>query len=251
MLVDHTGLGPLFGFGSAPATPTPPQIRDLFWILEDLGPSNWPLQYSHFPTHGAHLALAILLGQAQGICNGSYMPSLHRDLGAAAWFLEDSTSPGLHICYGSLHSTGGPGISNAYHAELQGMHAMLLAVSSVCQAFSLPSGMLTLGCDNLGILSQLRYPKEIISCSSKHADLLQACHSLLHSLPVQVTFVHVRGHQDSLIPFAALDRLAQLNSMANDLAKQHLLLAISQHIPSLPVHPLAGKSCSRWLQAYL
>jgi len=34
--------------------------------------------------------------------------------------------------------------------------------------------------------------------------------------------------------------------MANNLAKQHLLLAIAKNIPSLPVGPLAGKpwSCS-------
>jgi len=127
-------------------------------------------------------------------------------------------------------------------------NALLLAVHSVCQAFSLPSGKITLGCDNLGILLQLHYPKETISCSCKHADLLWACHNLLHSLPVQVSLVHDQGHQDSLLPFAALDHLAQLNSMADDLAKQHLLLAISKNIPSLPVGPLAGESWSCSLQ---
>jgi len=94
------------------------------------------------------------------------------------------------------------------------MHTMLLAACSVCQAFSLPSGKITLACNNLGILLQLHYPKETISCSCKHTDLLQACHNLLHSLPVQVSLVHVWGHQDSLLPFAALDCLVQLNSMA-------------------------------------
>jgi len=242
-LVDHIGQGPLFAFGSAPSVPGhPPTPLDLSHTLEDLGHSNWPLQYSHFPLEGTHLALAILLGQAHGVCDGSYMPSLRIDLGAAAWFLEDSLSPGLHTCYGSLHSTGGPGISNAYRAELQGMHAMLLATQSICTAFSLTSGKVTLGCDNLGVISQLRYPKETISCSCKHADLIRACQGILHLLPIQVSLVHVRGHQNSQLPFEALDRLAQLNSMADDLAKQHLLLAISQSIPSLPIGPLAGES---------
>ena len=120
------------------------------------------------------------------------MPSLCSNLGAAAWFLEDSCSPGLHICYGSLHSTGGPGVSNAYQSELQGMYAMLLAVRSICQAFSLPSGKVTLGCDNLGVLSQLQFPKEMVSCSCKHADLIWACQDLLlHLLPIHVSLVHV------------------------------------------------------------
>jgi len=61
-------------------------------------------------------------------------------------------------------------------------------------------------------------------------------------VPARVSFVHVHGHQDSQLPFEALDCLAQLNSMADDLAKQHLLLAIFQSIPSLPVGPLAGES---------
>jgi len=54
----------------------------------------------------------------------------------------------------------------------------------------------------------------------------------------------VHGHQDSNLPFESLDCLAQLNSMADNLAKQHLQLAISQNIPSLPIGPLAGESWS-------
>jgi len=148
-LVDHIRQGPLFAFGLAPAAPWhPPTPPDLFHILEDLGPCNWPLQYSHFPLEGTHLALAILLGHAHGVCDGSYMPSLWLDLGAATWFLEDSSSPGHHTCYGSLHSTGGPGISNAYQSKLQGMHAMLLAIQSICQAFSLSSELYIQVCDD-------------------------------------------------------------------------------------------------------
>jgi len=175
------------------------------------------------------------------------------------------------------------------HIELSyGMHAMLLAIQSICQAFSLTPGKVTLGCDNLGVISQLCYPKKTISCSCKHvdllhasqgilcllpiqvsifhvrsnqdsqlqfpketvscsckqADLIQACKALLRLLPIYVSLVHVQGHQDSLLPFAALDCIAQLNSMANELAKKHLHLAISQGIPSLPVGPLFGESWS-------
>jgi len=164
---------------------------DLFQVLEDMGPCNWPLQFLHFPIHGVNLALAVLLGHAHGICDSSYMPSLHSDLGAAAWFLEDSHSPGLHICHGSLHSTGGSGVSNAYWSELQGMHAMLLAVHSICQAFSIPSGKVTLGCDNLGVLSQLWFHKETVSCSCKQANLIWACQALLCQLPIHVSVLHV------------------------------------------------------------
>jgi len=39
-------------------------------------------------------------------------------------------------------------------------HTILLAVYSICQAFSLPSGTVTLGFNNCGVLSQLHYPKE-------------------------------------------------------------------------------------------
>jgi len=86
----------------------------------------------------------------------------------------------------------------------------------------------------------------MVSCSCKHADLIWACQALLHLLPIPVTLVHVYGHQDSLLPFASLDCLAQLNTMADKLAKKHFLLAISQGTPSLPVAPLVSEpwSCS-------
>jgi len=149
--------------------------------------------------------------------------------------------------YGSLHSMGGCGISNTYQAKLQGMHAILLAVCSICQAFSLPYGTVTLVCNNLGVLSQLQYTKETISYSCKHADLLWACQAILCNIAIQVNFVHVLGHQDSQLLFKALDHLAQLNSMAY-ITRQYLLLAISMNIPSLPVGSLARESwsCCLW-----
>jgi len=72
--------------------------------------------------------------------------------------------------------------------------------------------------------------------------------AILYSLPVKNVFSHVKGHQDSLLPFHLLDQLAQLKSMANDLAKQHLLLAISKHTTSQPVRPLASELWSSFLQ---
>jgi len=116
-------------------------LSSLIWdVLDSLGDAQWPLCYLQLPTQGTHLALAILSGSTHGVCDGSYMPSFCHDLGATAWFLEDSHSPGLHTCYGFLHGTGDPGISYTYWAELQGMHALLLALHFIFQAFSLPSG---------------------------------------------------------------------------------------------------------------
>ncbi len=130
----------MFAFGSAPAFLPLLPPASIWDVLDSLGDAQWPLCYLQFPTGGTHLALAILSCSAHGVCDGSYMPSLCHDLGAAAWFLKDSHSPGLHTFYSSLHGTGGPGIPNAYHAGLQGMHVLLLAIHSICQAFSLPLG---------------------------------------------------------------------------------------------------------------
>jgi len=67
------------------------------------------------------------------------------------------------------------------------MYAIPLEVNSICQAFSLTCGKVTLSCDNLGILSQLCCPKETISCSCKHANLLWVARLSSYISPSRLT----------------------------------------------------------------
>jgi len=50
--------------------------------------------------------------------------------------------------------SGPPSSINAYQAELQGIHALLVALEHVCSHHHITSGGVTIGCDNQGALSQ-------------------------------------------------------------------------------------------------
>jgi len=91
----------------------------------------WPLHSSVFPNNGQAAANAIHLGMAHGVCDGSYMTEASPDFATAAWLLEDSCLLHLNLCWGITHVSGPPSKSNAYHAELQKLHALLLAVKKL------------------------------------------------------------------------------------------------------------------------
>jgi len=54
------------------------------------------------------------------------------DFATAAWVLEDSHLPHLHLCRGIAHVSGPPSEVNAYCAELQCLHALLMAIKGLC-----------------------------------------------------------------------------------------------------------------------
>jgi len=119
------------------------------------------------------------------------------EFATAAWLLEDSRFPHQALCHGIVHVSGVMNDVNAYHAELQGLHALLLAVKAVCSFYSITSGSILIGCNNLGALHQAEQLQELTPCSSAHADLICAIHHIRRSLTgIIVRFQHVKGHQD-------------------------------------------------------
>jgi len=83
------------------------------------------------PNHRLAVANAISLGTAHGICDGSYMSEASPDFATMAWLLEDSHLPHHNLCWGITHVSGLPSEANAYHAELQRLHALLLAIKGL------------------------------------------------------------------------------------------------------------------------
>ena len=69
---------------------------------------------SVFPENGQAAANSISLGTAHGVCDGSYMSEASPDFATAAWLLEDSHFPHLHLCRGITHVSGPPSEANAY-----------------------------------------------------------------------------------------------------------------------------------------
>jgi len=115
---------------------------------------TWPLYSSVFPNQGQAITEAIMLGMAHEICNGLYMSETSLEYATAAWLLEDSRFPHQNLCHGIVHVSGITIDINAYQAELQGLHALLLASKASCSYYSVTSGLVLVGCDNLGALNR-------------------------------------------------------------------------------------------------
>jgi len=173
---------------------------------------------------------AVMLGMAHVVCNGLYMSEASLEYATAAWLLEDSRFPHQNLCHGIVHVSGITTDVNAYQAELQGLHALLLAIKAICSYYSVTSGLVLVGCDNLGALHQAQQLQEVSPSNSAHADLIQAICQVCQSLTeVTVCFEHVKGHQDKNQPASTLPCFTQLNILANQLAKQALLLLLQHH----------------------
>lgn len=216
--------------------------------------STWPepfqrfLESSVFDTQGFHIAQAIKHGTAQGACDGSYMPTRSQCIGTCAWILEDSSLPSLHLCQGTALTSGWlPTDVNAYRSELQGIYTVLLALRVVTQLHNIESGSVRIACDNETAVELATHMNRALStASSAHIDLLRSIHWLKQSLPIQITFVHVYGHQDRLTPLDCLPRLVQLNIRCDHMAKDAALRAIALNRLQLHREPLWGEkvTCS-------
>jgi len=57
--------------------------------------------------------------------------------------------------------SGPPDAINAYCTELQGLHALLLAIKGLCSFYTITLGSVTVGCDNLGALHQAQQIQEL------------------------------------------------------------------------------------------
>jgi len=199
----------------------------------------WPLRSAHFPESAVSIAQAISAGTAVAICDGSYMPNRYSHLAAAAWIIHPGPNNSALPCYGVTQVHGAPPSVNSYRAELQGLHALLLAIQHICRTHHLTSGSLVIGCDNQGVLHHVQHLRPYIPSLFKHADLLRAITTLCRQCPLVLSFQYVAGHQDELSRFDDLPLLAKLNVQADSLAKQALHVLGSQSAPPL-LSPLPG-----------
>ncbi len=160
------------------------------------------------------------------------MPHRYPHLAAAAWIINTGT-PSLASCHGVTQVHGPPLAINSYHAELQGMLSLLLAINHLAKLQGLSLGHLTIGCDNQGVISQVLHRTPYIPGASKHTDLICTIHHAIQHCPIPLLFQYAAGHQDDFIHYDDLSPLAQLNVQANSMAKQALHILGHQHAPLL------------------
>jgi hypothetical protein len=155
------------------------------------------------------------------------MPERSKEHGAAAWLLQVSeTSP--FYCIGQCDTSGTTREVNAYRSELQGIHAILLALTVLCKAHGITSGKVTLACDNEQAVRHSNDKRLEVPSKVHHADLVRAIRRLKQDLPIEVVMQDVDGHKDKHVAFAELSAHEQLNCLADWDAKHHLRATLAR-----------------------
>jgi len=181
------------------------------------------------------LEAAICNSSAIAISDGSYMPHHYPVLATAAWIVTDGSTSMPSNFSGVCTISGPPSLINAYRAELQGLHAVLVALEQFYNHHHITSSGVTIGCDNQGALSQAQHFHEHVPCAAAHADLIRAITALRLRSPITLTFVYVPGHQDALTHLEELSSLARLNVWADAMAKKELhQIAALPHRTAVP-----------------
>ncbi len=207
-------------------TPQPTTVRD---VIDSWGEANWPLEKSDFE-NAKSIAEAIESRKALAVCDGSYMPDACRSSGAAAWIVEHSDTQ--ICCNGVVQTSGEEDEVNPYRSELQGLHALLMALLAICKLFNITQGYVKVGCDNETAVWLAGNPILQLAMHTKHVDLVRAIRKIVAELPIEIEFVHVDGHQDKHTPYHRLDRMGQLNVQMDSEAKRYLRWLLSSPYPT-------------------
>lgn len=164
------------------------------------------------------------------------------------YLVTDGSSLPSRIAYGwvlalddetILAEGQGPAAGNttSYRAEAYGLHAGLHVLQLLCQYTNSSFAALTILCDNQGIITRAearhQYDEPFpTSTTNAEWDQLEHAHQIAQQLRLEMSYQHVKGHQDD--SDHELDLPAKLNVCADFLAGDF----IHSHITSYPHVPV-------------
>ena len=224
---DYNRDGSIQFSGSAPVlldTNTPPTT--LVEIFNTWG-EIWIWEFIQIQEEGKWLAEALTNNSAQLVCDGSYQPNLTTTRGSAAWTIECQTTKKRAM--GMTATT--TDTANAYRSELTGLYAALALVLAVSQLHQIKSGSLQAGCDNEQAVFLSSVIDTKVPTSKSHSDVLRSIRLVCLEMPIDITFHHIKGHQDDTIMYDNLDRPSQLNVDCDLVAKAGLRRLHRQNNP--------------------
>jgi hypothetical protein len=171
------------------------------------------------------------------ICHdGSYMPDLDPTRCAAAVvFLCRHTGKLASVTH--CETTAEDTASN-YRGELIGgalATLVLLAVEELNPSQKAPPCHIY--CDNLGVVTHGNLPYRSLPEKQVQMDILSLFRRNLSTLTQKVVYTHVYGHVDEVTAYAQLSLPEQLNVMADHLAKQALITAVTTGSVRGPTYP--------------
>ena len=123
---------------------------------------------------------------------------------------------------------GNPEDQNSYHGELGGVAGGIVALQILCKYHSIKQGSIEFGLDGEQAMKAVA-AQEDPKADAPSYDLLLDIRRKIKELPINVTFRHIKGHQDDHKHISALDRWATLNVQMDTRAKQMLAKARQSH----------------------
>jgi hypothetical protein len=174
---------------------------------------QWAIaEWDHHQADLSKLASDIKQGTATAVSDGSYK----NNNGTSAFLLCAETVDNCIIGVNAV--PGAPAEQSAYRSELAGVSGILLAIKILCKKFNITSGSVEIGLDGQQALEAAggNWPLKV---HQPDFDLLKDIRAKVKTLPVDITWHWIRGHQDDNDDYQNLDTRAKLNIQADSLAK--------------------------------
>lgn len=188
---------------------------------------------------GEALALAIMEGKGEFVCDGSLKDSKGT---AAALAVDTATDDNLFI---RNRTQGRVEEMSSYRAELGGILAVVLGVHLLCQRWNITKGRVTVGCDNEAAVWNV-FGSDEPTTTVAGFNLVRTIRHLIKESPLEWQGKHVKGHQDRKHKNPTnreLDKWALTNIEADKQAKA--FMARTQRKPLLP-HTSAPPPGAGW-----
>ena len=159
------------------------------------------------------------------VSDGSFYPV--ERIATAAYAMETFSSQ-FQFAKGYCRVTGDDRAISPYRAELGGLHFVVNVLRVLCKAVNVKKKKFKIYCDCEAAITMLHKHPDSISLTTKHHDILWDINAMLQSLPFQITFQWVKGHQSH----ANIQRnqLAKMNDRVDELAKSFAQFCIK--VPS-------------------
>jgi hypothetical protein len=202
------------------ATPPPSNLRAA--IAELPNQSLWSTL--NLDGDGEWILDAMVRGTLVIVHDGSYMEELDRSACSAGGVIF-CTQVRRMATFSAAERTHHRTASN-YRGELLGGLLASLILKAASSLLSAEVRPVYIACDNMGVVLHGNNRHRSLKEAQKQADIIRCFRSILASLPFQIIYEHVYGHQDDSIPWSQLTLFQQLNVIVDKLAKDALVWAI-------------------------
>lgn len=118
-----------------------------------------------------------------------------------------------------------------------GLLGILEEIHYLCTKWNITNGSCAISCDGLSALKQVQHSnRHSLHSRQTSSDIISACIGFKETIPITLTYTHVKGHQDSLHFLDKLSVTAQLNILMDALAKDLAMDTNEEDTHHLPEH---------------